>query len=285
MNNEPPIRAGVIGWPVSHSLSPRLHGFWLETLGISGTYEAIPVEPENLERDIRGLIDRGYAGINATLPHKEALVSLVDRIEPFAKRVGAVNTLVFEGGTIIAGNTDGFGFIENLRQGAGDDDFTGRPAVVLGAGGAARAVIAALQDAGVPEIRLTNRTKARAEELAADLDRPDFGAIAVVDWSARDEALADAGLVANTSSLGMTGQPPLEVGLDDLPGDALVTDIVYNPLETDLLARAKARGNPVVDGLGMLLHQARPGFESWFGRAPTVTPELRAHVLAGLSGT
>jgi len=281
MNSETTIRAGVIGWPISHSLSPRLHGYWLDTLGIDGRYDAIPIEPDNLERDIRGLIDQGYAGINATLPHKESLVGLADRIEPFAERVGAVNTLVFRDGEIHASNTDGFGFIENLRQNAEGVDFTGHPAVVLGAGGAARAVIAALQDAGVPDVRLTNRTKARAAELAAELG----GNISVIDWTARDEALAGCGLVVNTSSLGMKGQPPLEIALDDLPTGALVTDIVYNPLETPLLANAKSRGNPAVDGLGMLLHQARPGFEAWFGKAPEVTPALRDHVLAGLAVT
>lgn len=281
MNGDPPYRAGVIGWPISHSLSPRLHGFWLRTLGINGRYDAIAIEPENLERDIRDLMDQGFAGLNATLPHKEALIALADEIDPFAKRVGAINTLVFRDGRLLASNTDGFGFIENLRQGAGDTGFTNHASVVLGAGGAARAVIASLQDEGVAEIRLTNRTRARADDLAAELG----GNIVVVDWSERAAALAGASLVVNTSSLGMKGQPPLEIDLEDLGPDALVTDIVYNPLETPLLAAAKARGNQIVDGIGMLLHQARPGFEAWFGARPDVTPALREHVLQGLEAS
>lgn len=275
------LRAGVIGWPITHSLSPRLHGFWLQEHCINGTYEAIAIEPDHLERDVRNLMAQGYQGINATLPHKEALLSLADEAGDFAQRVGAANTLVFDDGRIIATNTDGFGFIENLKQGSPGRDFGGMKAMVIGAGGAARAVIAALQDNAYREVIITNRTKERAHEVMQVMG----GETYLVDWNDRSAALADVDLLVNTTSLGMTGQPPLEINLDDLPSTALVTDIVYNPLETPLLTAAKLRGNQVVDGIGMLLHQARPGFEAWFGQAPDVTPVLRDHVLAGLAAS
>lgn len=268
--------AGVMGWPVAHSLSPRLHGFWLEHHGVDGTYLPLAVQPARFAAALQSLSEMGFRGVNLTLPHKEAGLAACDRIDSFARRVGAVNTIVFEAGRLIGSNTDGFGFLESLRQEAPDWDPRAAPALVLGAGGAARAVVGALRDAGAPEIRLSNRTPARAGKLASDLDAP----VVLVPWAERAAALDGIGLLINTTSLGMVGKEPLDLDLAAFPTRALVTDIVYNPLETPLLAAARERGNPVVDGLGMLLHQARPGFESWFGVAPKVTAELRAFVLA-----
>lgn len=268
--------AGVMGWPVGHSRSPRLHGYWLEHYDIDGAYVPLPVRPDSFAAAVRALVDLGFRGVNLTIPHKEAGLDLCDSLDPLARRIGAVNTLVFRDGRIDGSNTDAFGFIENLRRGAPNWRADAGPALVLGAGGAARAVAVALLDAGAPEVRVANRTEVRAEALADALGN----ALQIVPWNRRAEALTDAALVVNTTSLGMTGQPALDLPLDNLPPTALVTDIVYTPLETDLLARARARGNPVVDGLGMLLHQARPGFEAWFGVAPEVTAELRAFVLA-----
>lgn len=269
--------AGVAGWPVSHSRSPALHGHWLRRYRIDGAYVPLPVAPENFERALRALPLLGFRGCNVTVPHKEAALRLVDRASEEARRIGAVNTIVVEAdGTLTGSNTDGYGFLENLTGAAPSWRADRGPAVMIGAGGAARAVLVALLDAGAPEVRVTNRSREKAEALAdAFGDR-----VAVVDWSEREAALGLAALVVNTTSLGMTGQPPLELRLDDLPGDALVTDIVYAPLETALLAEARRRGNPVVDGLGMLLHQARPGFEAWFGVPPTVDGALRAAVLS-----
>ena len=278
--------AGVVGWPVGHSLSPRLHGFWLEHHGIDGAYLPLAVAPEHFETALRGLGEAGFRGVNVTIPHKRTALALCDEVAPLAARIGAVNTLVFEDGRLKGSNTDAFGFLENLRQGASAGeppawDPTAGPALILGAGGAARAVAVALLDAGTPDLRLANRTAARAEALAQELGAQELGGqVTAVPWARRGAALEDLALLVNTTSLGMAGEPPLELDLDPLPTGALVTDIVYAPLETDLLARARARGNPVVDGLGMLLHQARPGFEAWFGVAPEVTAELRAFVLA-----
>ncbi len=270
--------AGVLGWPVGHSRSPKLHGFWLTQHKIDGAYIPLPVAPENFERAVRALPLLGFAGANVTVPHKEAALRLADSVDDVARRIGAANTLIVGGdGTFSATNTDAFGFIENLRQGAPGFIAKRGPAVVLGAGGSARAVVAALIDDGVPEIRLVNRTLERAQDLSSALGGP----IKPVAWAERAEALRGAALLVNTTTQGMTGQPPLDLALDALPKTALVNDIVYVPLVTDLLARAAARGNPTVDGLGMLLHQARPGFAAWFGVMPQVTPELRAAVEAG----
>ncbi len=272
--------AGVVGWPVGHSLSPRLHGFWLEHHDIDGAYLPLAVAPEHFEIALRSLGDLGFRGVNVTIPHKRTALALCDQVAPLAARIGAVNTLVFEDGRLKGSNTDAFGFLENLRQGAPAWDPAAGPALILGAGGAARAVAVALLDAGAPELRLANRTAARAETLAQELGAKELGGrVTAVSWEGRSAALEDLALLANTTSLGMTGQPPLDLDLDSLPTGAVVTDIVYVPLETELLARARARSNPVVDGLGMLLHQARPGFEAWFGIAPEVTAELRAFVL------
>ncbi|HEY9078596.1 shikimate dehydrogenase [Magnetovibrio sp.] len=276
-------RAGVIGWPVDHSLSPRVHGFWLRQYGIDGEYVRIPVPPEDFARQLKNLRIDGFVGANVTVPHKEAALAGVDEVHPLAQRIGAVNTVVVrEDGSLYGFNTDGFGFLENLKAGFADFSASAGPAVILGAGGAARAVIVALLDAGAPEIRLLNRTKERAEQLADQLSGIGSGVVLVGDWNKRADYLDGASLLANTTTLGMKGQMPLDIDLSALPQTALVNDIVYAPLETDLLARARARSNPTVDGLGMLLHQARPGFEAWFGRMPEVTEALRQHVLAGV---
>ncbi len=271
----PSRKSGLLGWPVAHSLSPRIHRYWLSHYGIDGQYLLIPVPPEAFHDKVRNLRHDGFCGANVTVPHKVAALAAVDRLSPEARRIGAVNTLHFEGETLVGSNSDGEGFYENLRANAPDWDPKAGFAVVLGAGGAARAVAVALIDAGVPELRLINRTRARAEALREDLE----GDISVHGWQDRDAALECANLLVNTTSLGMSGQPPLHLRLDALPVEALVNDIVYKPLETGLLAAARARGNPVVDGLGMLLHQARPGFRLWFHRDPEVTAELRAAVL------
>lgn len=267
--------AGVLGWPVGHSRSPRLHGYWLDRLGIDGAYVPLPVRPDDFASVFRALPKMGFAGVNVTVPHKEQALILADEVEELAKRIGAVNTLVVrEDGSILGLNTDAFGFMQNLLETHPASLGTlNRPAVVLGAGGAARAVVAALADAGVPEIRLVNRNLERAEKLAADIGGP----IKVQEWNRLD--LAGSGLLVNTTSLGMSGQPPLDIDLSALPPDAVVNDIVYAPLLTDLLLRAQARGNPVVDGLGMLLWQAVRGFSLWFGQQPEVTADLRDFVL------
>ncbi|AIB13094.1 shikimate dehydrogenase [Azospirillum argentinense] len=270
--------AGVMGWPIGHSRSPRLHGYWLEQYGIDGAYVPLAVPPDRIEQAMRALPALGFRGCNVTVPHKEAAYRTVDRLDATAKRMGAVNTIVVgEDGSLEGRNTDGFGFIENLRSGAPGWSAADGPALVIGAGGAARAVVASLLDEGAPRVWLVNRTRARADELAADIG----GAIETADWVSRETLLEGVALVVNTTTQGMAGQPPLELDLRALPGSAVVTDIVYTPLMTPLLAAAQARGNRVVDGVGMLLHQARPGFAAWFGREPEVTEGLKAAVLQG----
>jgi len=274
------IRAGVMGWPVGHSLSPLLHGYWLAHHGIDGDYRALAVAPEALAQRLAGLADEGLRGVNLTLPHKPAALAMMASLSPAARAIGAVNTVVVGADGSLAGdNTDAFGFMENLRAGAPHWSAGLGPAVVLGAGGAARAVCHGLLEAGAPELRLINRTMARTEALAA----MDAARITPRPWAERAEALAGAALLVNTSTLGMAGQAALDLDLAALPPEALVADIVYAPLETPLLAAAARRGNAVVDGLGMLLHQARPGFAAWFGVMPEVTAGLRAHVLVGTS--
>jgi len=268
--------AGVMGWPVAHSRSPRLHGYWLRTHGIDGAYIPLPVRPEQFAIALRALPMLGFAGVNVTVPHKEAALAAVNRSDAAARRIGAVNTIVImPDGTLDGRNSDGFGFEENLRAAIPSWSPTTGPAVILGAGGAARAIAVSLLEGGAPEIRLVNRTIERAERLSREIGGP----FRIYSWSARTSALADAALLVNTTTLGMSGQPALELPLDRLPTTAVVNDIVYSPLETALLATAKGRGNATVDGLGMLLHQARPGFAAWFGVEPTVTPELRRFVL------
>ena len=269
--------AGIMGWPVSHSKSPPLHGYWLRLHGINGTYIPLPVAPENLRKALRALPAMGFAGVNLTVPHKEAALKIVDEITPAAYRVGATNTIsVLDDGRLAADNTDVTGFVANLRQQAPSWDPAAGPAVVLGAGGASRAVCVGLIDAGCPEIRLVNRTPKRARVLAKSIGGNVVGHL----WTERDEILADAALLVNTTTLGMAGQPSLEIRVERLPSHAAVTDIVYTPLDTPLLSAARNRGLVAVDGLGMLLHQAAPAFAAWFGRTPEVTSALRDHVLS-----
>lgn len=269
--------AGVIGHPIAHSRSPLLHGHWLRTYGIQGHYIPMDVAQGDLQAVLEAMPRMGFVGANVTIPHKEAVMELVDHVTDRASLIGAVNTLIFrEDGKTIGDNTDGYGFIENLRQGAPDWKPDAGPAVVLGAGGAARAVVASLLDAGVPEILITNRTRVRADQLRAD-----FGArLSVVEWVQAGNILEDGATVVNTTSLGMAGKPELRVPLDGLRKDAVVTDLVYNPLKTHLLEIAEEKGCTTVDGLGMLLHQAVPGFERWFGRRPVVDDATREAALA-----
>ena len=272
--------AGVMGWPVDHSLSPRLHGYWLRKYGVDGAYVPLTVRPGDFADALAALPRLGFAGVNVTLPYKEPALAAVNEAHPGARRVGAVNTIVVGAeGNLTGSNTDGYGFMENLKTGAPDWNARHGPAVVLGAGGAARSIVAALADAGVPELRLINRTLDRAEALAADISGP----LTLVPWSERHDSLEGAALLVNATSQGMTGNPPLELALDGLPGAAVVNDIVYMPLRTALLTAAEDRGNRAVDGLGMLLHQARPGFAAWFGVKPEVTEELRSFVLQGMA--
>jgi len=269
--------AGVVGWPIDHSRSPILHRHWLDRYGIAGAYLPLPVEPAELPRLIRALPALGFAGCNVTLPHKTAVLPLLDYVEPEARRIASVNTIVVTpDGALRGSSTDGFGFLENLRAAVPGWCAAAGPAVIAGAGGSARAVIAALAAAGVPEIRVINRTGRRAVALAEELD----ASLQVWPWAARSKALEGAALLVNTTSQGMAGHPPLDLDLAGLPPAAIVADLVYVPLLTPLLAVARDRGNPIVDGLGMLLHQARPGFEAWFGIAPPVDAALRRAILA-----
>lgn len=273
------LLAGVMGWPISHSRSPKIHNYWLARYGLAGAYAPLAIEPAHLEAALRALPALNFAGCNLTIPHKEAALSIVDQIDETARRVGAVNCVVVTEDSALEGrNYDGFGFTASLRAAAPMWRADAGAAIVIGAGGAARAVIAGLIDAGATDIRLFNRTRERAERLAAD-----FGpSVAVHAWEEREAGLDGAGLLVNTTSQGMVGQPPLDLRLDALPVTALVSDIVYAPLETPLLAAARVRGVATVDGIGMLIHQARPAFRDWFGVMPEATPELRAVLEATL---
>lgn len=269
------IKAAVVGHPVKHSKSPLIHGYWIEKYGLKGSYGAVDLAPEELESGIRRLVEEeGYSGFNLTVPHKEAGLRLCDEIDETARRIGAVNTLVVKGGKIRGMNTDSQGFLLNIEQNSPGFSFAGKTVLVLGAGGAAKAVIGGLRDRGAGRIILSNRTRDKAEALAAVTP-----GIEVVAWDGKENALSGVDLLVNTTTLGMTGQPPLEIDLEALPYTALVNDIVYAPLMTPLLQAAQARGNPVVTGIGMLLHQARPAFHAWFGVMPEVTKELEDMVL------
>jgi shikimate dehydrogenase len=273
--------ACVIGWPVEHSRSPAIHRFWLKRYGIDGAYEKEAVAPEELAAFLGSLEARGYAGANVTLPHKEEALRLAAFADEAARAIGAANTLWLDGeGTLHASNSDAYGFTTNLSAEAPQWNKGRRPVLVLGAGGAARAILHGLIARGASRILLANRTRDRAETLA-DAFGP---TVDVIDWKDRNRALAGCGLLVNATSLGMTGKGRLDINLEALPSDAVVADIVYSPLETELHAAARVRGNRVVDGLGMLLHQAVPGFERWFGVRPEVTAELKAHVAATLGG-
>ena len=269
--------AGVIGWPVAHSLSPRLHGHWLKAYGLRGCYMPLAVRPEDLADVLRALPKAGFVGANVTVPHKQAVLRLADFVADRAALIGAANTLIFcTDGRIHADNTDGYGFLANLRAGAPAWQPGSGAAAIIGAGGAARAVVASLLEAGVPELRIANRTRIRADQMKAE-----FGArVVVYNWGEVTHMLDGARTVVNATSLGMEGMAPLRVSLDSVSPDAVVTDLVYAPLMTPFLLEAQARGCVVVDGLGMLLHQAAPGFERWFGQRPVVDAAARAAVLA-----
>lgn len=275
MNHRPFVVAGLMGWPVSHSRSPDIHNHWIAQLGLRGSYVLLPVIPDNLRQALRALPVLGIAGCNLTIPHKVAAMALVDHIDPVARRIGAINTVVVQPDGSLAGrNTDAFGFMESLTSEAPHWTPASGPVAVMGAGGAARAVIVGLIDKGVTEIRLCNRSYDKALAMAQEFGAP----VRAVPWQDRHAALDGVALLVNTTSQGMGEQPALDLSLDLLPADALVSDLVYVPLRTPLLAAAQARGNRTVGGLGMLLHQARPAFEAWFGVRPTVTAALRAQV-------
>lgn len=270
----PYLRAGVIGHPIGHSKSPIIHNHWMAAHGLKGLYEAIDAPPEKLHETIRHLIEGGYAGFNVTIPHKQAVMALCDDVDRKARAIGAVNTVKIENGRLYGHNTDCDGFIASLKQTLPSFDFSAGPAVVLGAGGAARAVVYGLLSAGVTHIRLCNRTFATAQEFAQS-----FPGVTPVPWDSRNDALLGAHLVVNTTSLGMKGQEALEIDVSTLPRAAAVCDIVYVPLMTGLLSAAKMRGNPTVTGIGMLLHQAAAAFEIWFGVRPDVDAALEEKVL------
>lgn len=282
------IKAGVIGWPVSHSLSPALHGFWLDKYGIRGSYVPLPVEPEKFSSVLEMLEEAGFRGANITVPYKEKMLEKITDIDGVAKRIGAVNTIVQENGKWRGTNTDAYGFMESL--GANSDLWQDGYALVLGAGGAARAICVGLLDAGF-DVVLANRSQERAEAVKAHLSH---AKLSVIEWSQAEARMSGANLLVNTTTLGMKGQPQLDISLAKLPESSYVADIVYspeptartrlfsNPTVTDFLARASQRGNQVIDGLGMLLYQAQAGFEMWFGVKPEVTRKLRSHVLEAL---
>ena len=270
--------ACVIGWPIKHSRSPAIHRFWLNEFRIVGDYVVQPVEPDKVAAFFKNFPSGSYVGCNVTVPHKEAAFAAMNRLEPAAKAIGAVNTVWMENRELHGDNTDAAGFLANLDQEAPDWDRYRPPAVVLGAGGAARAVVWALLQRRLGPIHLVNRNVARAEALALRSGR----GVRPGEWRELPDLLPDAGLLVNATSLGMEGQPPLEIDLGKLPAVAVVADLVYVPLETPLLAAARARGLRAVDGLGMLLHQAAPGFERWFGRRPSVTPALRDAIVRTL---
>ena len=268
--------AGVMGWPVKHSRSPVLQGHWLARYGIDGAYVPMAVEPAQLEAALRGIVALGFRGCNVTVPHKVATAGICHELSQQARRLGAVNTVIVgDDGRLFGENTDGYGFMESLKAAVPDWSGAGKSVLVLGAGGAARAIIVALTEEGAAEIRIANRSADRVVRLAADLDlRPD-----IVPWEQR-EAAANADLIVNTTTLGMVGQPPLDFAFDAARPEAVAVDIVYTPLETPFLAAARRRGLEAVDGLGMLLHQARPGFAAWYGIDPVVDDDLRKVVLA-----
>ena len=269
--------AGLLGWPVAHSRSPVIHNHWLAEHGIAGRYVLFAVPPENLEEAVRGLSALGLRGCNVTTPHKQAIMPMLDRVDDLARTIGAVNTVVVEkDGTLSGFNNDGNGFIQSLIDADPKWKPDSGPILVLGAGGAARSVVATLAARGAREIRIANRTLASAQAIADELG----SAVKVVPWEARADALDGVALLANATSGGMAGKPPLDIALDRLPAHALVGDLIYIPPETPLLAAASARGNITVNGLGLLLNQARPAFHAWFGVMPEITPALRQAIAA-----
>ncbi|GHB27094.1 shikimate dehydrogenase (NADP(+)) [Pseudovibrio japonicus] len=269
-------KAAVTGHPIGHSKSPLIHGYWLKQHGIEGSYVAQDVPPETARSFYSSLPEHGFVGCNVTIPNKEHAYNAAEKLDDAAKMIGAVNTLwLDENGVLNGSNTDGLGFLGNLDQLLPNWDKNGNKAIVLGAGGAARAIIWALLSRGYTEVYIANRTMEKAQKLADH-----FGPNTIaISWDTLGEKLGEADLLVNTTSLGMTGQPELKIDLDNLSKSAVVTDIVYSPLQTELLRDATERGNRTVDGLGMLLHQAVPGFEKWFGVRPEVTGELRKIIL------
>ena len=271
------LLAGVMGDPVMHSRSPKLHNYWLAKYGLAGAYVPLAITAGYLRAALRALPALGFSGCNLTIPHKEAALGLVDKIDPLARRIGAVNCVVVAAdGSLEGQNHDAFGYIESVREAQPSWRADRGPIAVIGAGGGARAVLVSLIDGGAREIRLVNRTPARAKSLARELGGP----ITALNWNEREAALGGAAMLINATNQGMVGEPALDLALDSLPVTALVSDIIYIPRETALLAAARKRGNPTVNGLGMLLHQARPAFHAWFGIMPEVTPELRATIEA-----
>jgi shikimate dehydrogenase len=271
------LLSGLMGFPVMHSRSPKLHNHWLAQHRLAGTYLPLAVKADGLRAALRALPALGFSGCNLTIPHKVAALDMVDRVDPLARRIGAMNCVVVApDGSLEGQNHDAFGYIESIREAQPGWRADTGPIVVIGAGGGARAVLVSLVDQGAHEIRLVNRTPTRAKALERELGSP----IRALAWEDREAALGGAAMVINTTSQGMVGELPLELSLDALPATALVSDIIYIPRETPLLAAARKRGNPTVNGLGMLLHQARPAFRAWFGIMPEVTPELRAMIEA-----
>ncbi len=277
MSSQPFGLAGIMGWPVAHSRSPIIHNHWIKKYGLNGAYVQLPVVPGKLAQAVPGLAALGFKGCNITIPHKVEALQLVDEVDVMAKRMGAMNTIVVQAdGSLKGFNNDGFGYIQSLIDAQPDWRADAGPITVLGAGGAARAVVLSLADRGAKEIRLLNRTLDKAEALAKEFGSP----VKALPWEDRHAALADVALLVNTTSQGMHGQPDLDLKLDALPKHALVSDVIYVPLETPLLLAARQRGNPTVNGLGMLLNQARPAFHAWFGVMPEITDELKQALIA-----
>lgn len=267
------LLAGVMGWPVMHSRSPLLHNYWFRKHGLAGTYVPLAIRPEGLATALRALRPLGFAGCNLTIPHKLEAMKIVDEVDTVGGRIGAISCVVVRAdGSLAGSNNDSYGFIHNVRQEMPDWRAGAGPAVVIGAGGGSRAVCYALAEAGAREIRLVNRTFARAIGIEEDFGGP----IKALPWESRYDALEGAAMVVNATSCGMVGQPALDVRLDKLPKSALVADIIYIPLETPFLAAARNRGNRTLNGLGMLLHQGRPAWKAWFGIDVEVTLELRS---------
>ena len=277
MSDQKFVLTGVMGWPVAHTRSPAIHNHWIAQYSLKGAYVQLPVQPQNLEAAIRGLPALGFAGCNITVPHKVNAMQLMDTLHPAARRVAAINTVVVQAdGSLLGMNNDGYGYIQSLRDAQPDWRGDAGPALVMGAGGAARAIVVALLDEGVPEVRLCNRTQDKAQAL-----KDAFGdRVTIIPWAERNSAMAGVRLLVNTTTQGLHGQPALDVVLDDLSAEALVSDAIYIPLETPLLAAARQRGHQTVNGLGMLLNQARPAFQAWFGVQPELTPGLIAAVQA-----
>jgi shikimate dehydrogenase len=269
--------AGLLGWPVAHSRSPVIHNHWLARYGIPGRYVLFGVPPERLEAAVRGIAVLGLRGCNVTTPHKQTIFPMLDHVDELARKIGAINTVVVgDDGALSGFNNDGNGFVQSIRDAAAGWRPDAGPITIVGAGGAARAIIASLQAQGAREVRVVNRTRSRADELQAWFGAP----VVAVSWEERSSALEGARLLVNATNQGMAGKPALDLALDALPKDAIVGDVIYVPPETPLLATARARGHVTVNGLGMLLNQARPAFNAWFGVMPEITPELRAAIAA-----